>query len=135
MKRVYETAERGDGFRVLVDRLWPRGVRKEDADVDLWAKDLAPSDRLRKWYRHDRSRFGEFRKRYKAELRARHKKERIEHLARRARRRTVTILTATKDVEHSNAEALAQVLEKELSERASRSSRKTERPSRSSGND
>lgn len=114
VKRVYEAAERGDGVRVLVDRLWPRGLRKDDADIDLWAKELAPSDRLRRWYGHDPDRFGEFRKRYKAELRAREKRERIADLARRARRDTVTILTATRDVEHSNAEALRQVLHKEL---------------------
>lgn len=122
VKRIYEPKERGDGFRVLVDRLWPRGVRKEDAEIDLWAKELAPSDELRKWYGHDTDRFGEFRKRYKGELRASAKRERIEELARRARQRNVTVLTATKDVEHSNAEALAQVLEKELDERTSRSS-------------
>lgn len=114
MKRVYEPREDGDGFRVLVDRLWPRGLRKEDADIDLWAKDLAPSDRVRRWYGHDPGRFGEFRRRYKAELRAREKREQVEELARRARRRNVTVLTATKDVERSNAEALAQVLQKEL---------------------
>jgi uncharacterized protein YeaO (DUF488 family) len=107
-KRIYEPAARGDGYRVLVDRLWPRGVRREDARLDEWARELAPSTELRKWFGHDPDRFDEFGGRYVDELRA-HKDE-LQALRERARDTTVTLLYAARDTEHNEAEVLADVL-------------------------
>jgi uncharacterized protein YeaO (DUF488 family) len=105
------TRARGDGLRVLVDRLWPRGVRKDTLEIDRWAKEIAPSSELRTWYGHRPERFDQFAKRYRAELRAPATKETLGELRRKARRRNVTLLTATKDVEHSAATVLATVLD------------------------
>lgn len=107
-KRAYEQPSRGDGLRVLVDRLWPRGLSREKAKVDLWLRELAPSDELRRWYGHDPKRFPEFRRRYRAELRKQH--EALEDLGTRAQKRTVTLLFAAREVEHSNAAVLAELL-------------------------
>jgi uncharacterized protein YeaO (DUF488 family) len=108
IKRIYEPADDRDGYRVLIDRLWPRGVRKDQAHVDEWARDLAPSDELRRWFGHDPSRFEAFARRYRAELDA--QRDAIEALRDRARRNTVTIVFAARDVAHSNAAVLAEVL-------------------------
>jgi uncharacterized protein YeaO (DUF488 family) len=103
VKRVYEQPAEADGRRVLVDRLWPRGLRKEDAAVDDWLRQLAPSTELRTWYRHDPAKFAEFARRYRAELRGQ-----ADVLAElRGIGGRLTLLTATKDVEHSNAAVLA----------------------------
>ena len=112
MKRVQEPAGRGDGYRVLVDRLWPRGVSKRAARLDAWLRELAPSDDLRRWYGHDPERFEEFRRRYVRELGAR--RELLADLRRRARDGAVTLLTATRDAERSNAAVVAEALRRGL---------------------
>ena len=108
--RVYDDASRR-GHRVLVDRLWPRGVSRQVLAYDEWAKDLAPSDALRRWYGHDPARFAAFARRYGAELALPEADDALAALARRARRGAVVLLTATRDVEHSGAEVLRAVIE------------------------
>lgn len=110
VRRVYEERKRGDGNRVLVDRIWPRGVSKEKADLDDWCKDVAPSTELRKWYAHDPDRFKEFSRRYKAELKEAERSEVLDHLRSLAKKRNLTLLTATKDPDISEAAVLAKVL-------------------------
>jgi uncharacterized protein YeaO (DUF488 family) len=110
LKRVYEPAEDADGYRVLVDRLWPRGVSRERARLDRWEKELAPSADLRTWFGHDPDRFEEFRKRYLEELR-RHR-SRLTELRRRARSGTLTLVYAARDAEHNDAVVLAEVLKR-----------------------
>jgi uncharacterized protein YeaO (DUF488 family) len=107
-KRVYEAASSGDGYRVLIDRLWPRGLSREKAALDEWARELAPSDELRRWFDHRPERFEQFRLRYTAELREH--AEAISRLRRRARSGTVTIVFAARDEEHSNAAVLAPIV-------------------------
>ena len=109
-RRVYEAPDTADGRRVLVDRLWPRGLRKEDAVLDAWCKEVAPSSELRTWYDHDPERFSDFRRRYRAELRRGEAAEAVAELRRRAGRRPVTLLTATRDLDRSGAAVLAEVL-------------------------
>jgi uncharacterized protein YeaO (DUF488 family) len=104
IKRVYEPPSGDDGVRVLVDRLWPRGLPKTRAAVDLWLKDLAPSVRLRRWFNHDPSRWNEFKQRYAEELDA--KKAAVNALVGAARRGKVTLLFGARDHEHNNATAL-----------------------------
>lgn len=108
-KRVYEPPEPSDGLRVLVDRLWPRGLRRESAQIDVWARDLAPSDELRKWFGHDPSRFAEFRRRYRAELRKRRDDD-LAGIVKEAGERSLSLLYAARDHEHNNAVVLAEVL-------------------------
>jgi uncharacterized protein YeaO (DUF488 family) len=108
--RVYDGRRRGDGSRVLVDRLWPRGLAKDVADIDEWCKSVAPSTELRTWYAHDPSRFAQFARRYRTELADEERSAALEHLRGLARRRTLTLLTATKDRVHSHATVLAEVL-------------------------
>lgn len=110
-KRAYERAEPGDGYRILVDRLWPRGVRKEAARVDEWAKELAPSPELRRWFGHDPERFEEFRRRYREELAGR--AEELDEVRRRARAGTVTLVYGARDREHNGAVVLAELLRDE----------------------
>ena len=110
VRRVYEEPEAADGARVLVDRLWPRGLSKQAAALREWAKDVAPSDELRKWYGHDPARFGEFRRRYLAELAQPERGAALDQLRELAAAEQVTLLTATKDVEHSQATVLAEHL-------------------------
>lgn len=107
-KRVYEPAAPDDGYRLLIDRMWPRGISRERAALDEWARDLAPSDELRRWYGHVPERFEEFDRRYRAELAA-HETE-LRALRRRARSGGLTIVFAARDSEHSNAAVLAEVL-------------------------
>ncbi len=109
LKRVYEAPSRADGLRVLVDRLWPRGLSKERAAVDLWLKDIAPSTELRKWFGHDPERWKEFQTRYRAELRD--KKPLLDDLRERATKRTVTLLFGARDQEHNEAIVLQKLLE------------------------
>ncbi|MGH3312623.1 MAG: DUF488 domain-containing protein [Streptomyces sp.] len=112
-RRVYEEAEPGeDGVRVLVDRVWPRGVKKEDARLDAWDKEVAPSTELRKWYGHDHARFTEFAERYRAELAEPAARDALDRLRERAAGGPLTLLTATKaeDLDHSHAAVLAQEL-------------------------
>jgi len=110
LKRIYEKPHSSDGIRVLVDRLWPRGVSKSRAKIDEWVKEIAPSDGLRKWYGHQPDRWKEFEKRYERELRSAERKELIRLLRSKARGRTVTVLFAAKDQEHSNAKVLVRLL-------------------------
>jgi len=107
VKRVYEPAEPGDGLRVLVDRLWPRGLGKESARVDLWLRDIAPSNELRKWYGHDPAKWDEFRVRYARELEER--QDAVRELEQRLDG-TVTLLFSSKETELNNAVALREYL-------------------------
>ena len=110
VKRVYEPVAREDGLRVLVDRLWPRGLSKASAKIDVWAKDLAPSHELRRWFHSDASTWTEFKKRYRKEL-ATHRSE-AEALRDEIGRRKATFLYASKDEEHNHAQLLRAFLEK-----------------------
>jgi uncharacterized protein YeaO (DUF488 family) len=103
VRRVYEDDHDGNGYRVLVDRLWPRGMKKDAAALDDWAGDAAPSVELRRWYGHDRSKFEEFVQRYREELARPPASDAVARLRSLARGRHVTLLTATRDVEHSGA--------------------------------
>jgi uncharacterized protein YeaO (DUF488 family) len=105
--RVYDDAGRDDGQRVLVDRVWPRGVRKDDPRVGIWCKDVAPSKELREWYHHQPERFDEFASRYKAELRD---SPALEELRKLTKRGVVTLVTATRDLDISQAAVLAKLL-------------------------
>jgi uncharacterized protein YeaO (DUF488 family) len=108
LKRAYESPAADDGTRVLVDRLWPRGVKKTDAAIDYWAKELAPSADLRKWFGHDPARWDEFRRRYSVEVR-RHAGE-LERLRRIARSGMLTIVYAARDEVHNDAVVLREIL-------------------------
>jgi uncharacterized protein YeaO (DUF488 family) len=108
LKRVYEKPAKADGRRVLVDRVWPRGLTKREARVDEWLKEIAPSAKLRKWFGHDPARWKEFTKRYAAELDD--QRDQVEHLARAAKERTVTLLFGAKDTSHNNAVALKEYM-------------------------
>jgi uncharacterized protein YeaO (DUF488 family) len=108
VKRVYDPPEASDGMRVLIDRLWPRGVAKDKLALDRWAKELAPSNELRRWYGHEPARFTEFRRSYLAELKAVH--DHLAELRQAIRGRAVTLLTATRELSLSHAEVLREVL-------------------------
>ncbi len=108
IKRVYDPASPGDGKRILVDRLWPRGVKKEDASIGEWLKDIAPSPGLRKWFGHDPAKWHDFRNRYKGELKE--KTGIVERLRQEAQTRTVTLLFAARDAEHNNAVVLKEII-------------------------
>jgi uncharacterized protein YeaO (DUF488 family) len=112
LKRAYEPASTEDGYRVLVDRLWPRGVSKEQAKLDEWEKELAPSSQLREWFGHEPGRFPAFRRRYIDELRA--NRPRLRELRRRARIGTLTLVYSAHDSEHNDAVVLAEVLRRGL---------------------
>ena len=108
IKRAYEEPDREDGTRILVDRLWPRGLTKEKARVDLWLKDVAPSTELRKWFAHDPAKWAEFRLRYREELKR--NKEQVSLLRREAAKGTVTLVYGAKDQEHNEAVILQKLL-------------------------
>ena len=108
IKRIYEPADRGDGYRILIDHVWPRGVSRERAKLDEWARELAPSDEQRHWFDHVPERFDEFRARYRDELQA--QRERLGELRRRAREGPVTIVYAAHDQDHNNAVVLAELV-------------------------
>jgi uncharacterized protein YeaO (DUF488 family) len=110
IKRVYDEPGRSDGYRILVDRLWPRGLSKEKASVDEWLRDIAPSDELRKWFSHDRERWEEFRTRYWRELET--KGALVEAIRARARKGVVTLLYSTRETVANNAAALKEFLER-----------------------
>ncbi len=112
LKRAYEPASPSDGHRVLVDRLWPRGISKEHAKLDEWEKEVAPSTELRKWFGHEPSRFDEFRRRYIDQLRG--ERSRLSALRRRAREGTLTLVYSAHDEEHNDAVVLADVLRRGL---------------------
>ena len=109
LKRVYLPAEETDGYRILVDRLWPRGISKEKAKIDLWLKEVAPSNELRKWFGHDPERFNEFSERYKAELQASGALEELRQAIQE--HPNTTLLYAAHDEQHNNAIVLQELLE------------------------
>ena len=112
LKRAYDPPTKNDGRRLLVDRVWPRGIAKDDLQIDAWLKDLAPSTELRKWFGHDPAKWDEFRKRYALELEQRPKA--LEELVEKARAGRVTLVFSAKDTQHSNAVALRENLERRL---------------------
>ncbi|HVT86255.1 MAG TPA: DUF488 domain-containing protein [Chitinophagaceae bacterium] len=110
IKRIYEAPSEEDGYRLLVDRLWPRGVKKEDAKLDEWNKNLAPSDQLRKWFNHKPERFKEFEKRYRAELSG--LKDELKRIKSLSNHSNVTLLYGAKDPELNQAVVLLKILER-----------------------
>lgn len=108
IKRIYDPASRDDGKRIYVDRLWPRGMKKEEVKMDEWLKEISPSDGLRKWFSHDPSKYAEFKRRYKKEL-EKHS-EILERIKKEAKKGTVTLLFSAKDVEHNNATVMKELL-------------------------
>ena len=112
LKRAYDPPATSDGHRILVDRVWPRGIARDDLQIDAWLKDLAPSTGLRKWFGHDPAKWDEFRRRYTVELEQR--SEALGELAEKARAGHVTLIFSAKDTEHNNALALKEHLERRL---------------------
>lgn len=110
IKRAYEEPEKNDGRRILVDRLWPRGLKRDDAKIDLWLKEIAPSNELRKWFAHDPQKWPEFQKRYEAELKS-HAQE-FAQLKQEAAKGRVTLLYAARDEEHNQAVVLQKLLQR-----------------------
>jgi uncharacterized protein YeaO (DUF488 family) len=110
VRRIYDPPTKDEGYRALVDRLWPRGVKSSPGLFDEWAKDAAPSPELRRWYGHDPAKFSEFAKRYRAELVCSPAREVVERLSEISTHGTLTLLTATKDVDHSGAKVLAELI-------------------------
>jgi uncharacterized protein YeaO (DUF488 family) len=108
VKRAYESPAASDGTRILVDRLWPRGIKKETAGIDQWCKDISPSTALRKWFGHDPARWPEFRRRYAAEVRE--QPEQFAKLRAQARRGQITLVFSAHDEEHNDAVALREIL-------------------------
>lgn len=108
LKRAYEEPAEDDGYRVLVDRIWPRGISREKAEIDEWLKEAAPSSDLRKWFHKDPSRWGEFRRRYLSELKEH--RDKLRTLAERAERERVTLVFAARDTKHNNAVVVKQYL-------------------------
>ena len=114
LQRAYDEPSADDGYRVLVDRVWPRGRRKEDLQLDAWERDLGPSTQLRKWFGHDPARWGRFQARYRAELADPDRSRTLDALAGLARRGRVTIVFGAHDVEHNQARVIAGELERRL---------------------
>ncbi len=110
VQRVYEKKEADDGKRILIDRLWPRGLRKNIAQIDEWCKELAPSTNLREWYKHDITKWEEFRKKYLEELATPEKRKVLENIIETAKYNNVTLLYSSKDADHSNAKVLEEVI-------------------------
>ncbi len=111
VKRVYEPASQDDGLRILVDRLWPRGLTKEGAAIYKWVKEVAPSDNLRKWFSHDPKKWEEFKRRYREELKAPEKMAILEEIKKMAKAGTVTLLFGAREERYNNAVALKEILE------------------------
>ncbi|MCE5263823.1 MAG: DUF488 domain-containing protein [Deltaproteobacteria bacterium] len=109
IKRVYDPESNSDGKRVLIDRLWPRGIKKEELRIDEWLKEIAPSDELRRWFAHDPAKWAEFKERYRRELRE--KAALIDSLTRQAKHGTLTLLYSAKDEKHNNAVALQEMIQ------------------------
>ncbi len=112
IKRIYDPPEKGDGFRILVDRLWPRGMSQGRAEVDLWLKEISPSNELRKWYRHAPEKWADFKKRYFQEIRGR--KDKFDLLLEKSREGTVTFLYSSQEEKLNNAAALKEFVERKL---------------------
>lgn len=110
IRRVYEPPQDGDGKRILIDRLWPRGISKNDAQVDVWMKDVAPSAELRRWFGHDPKKWDEFRRRYQEELKRNAKA--VEELKEQIGQSTATLLYGARDIEHNNAIVLMDFITK-----------------------
>ncbi len=110
VKRVYDRAEASDGYRVLVDRMWPRGLKREALPLDRWEKEIAPSTALRQWFGHDPERWDEFRRRYAKELASAAQRARLQWLAHAAGKKPLTLVYGAKDEEHNNAVALREIL-------------------------
>ena len=108
LRRAYDSASSSDGARILIDRLWPRGVRKADAAIDVWAKDIAPSTALRKWFGHDPARWHEFRRRYSEEIHRR--RNRLDELRTLAQKGRITLVFAARDEAHNDAVVLREIL-------------------------
>lgn len=109
IKRIYDPPLPGDGKRIYIDRLWPRGLKKEEAQFDEWIKEVSPSDGLRKWFGHDPVKWPEFRKMYRKELES--KREILERLRDEGRKATVTLLYSARDTEHNNAVVMKEMVE------------------------
>jgi uncharacterized protein YeaO (DUF488 family) len=110
IKRVYDPPSKSDGVRILVDRLWPRGLTEEEAQVTEWRREIAPSDQLRKWYGHKLEKWDEFRKRYTIELNKEEPRKYLAVLRERAKKEVVTLVYGSKDTEHNNAVVLRELL-------------------------
>jgi uncharacterized protein YeaO (DUF488 family) len=123
LKRAYEPARPADGRRVLIDRLWPRGLRKESAQLDAWLKEVAPSDSLRRWFGHDPRRWAEFEERYRRELDTESARARLDDLVRGAKAGTVTLVYSAHDEAHNNAVVLKEEIERRLGRRSRPSTR------------
>ena len=121
IKRAYDPRARGDGVRILVDRLWPRGLRKDAADFDQWRKDLSPSTELRQFYGHRPERFAEFTKRYRTELREKGAAAAVSEVMDLNRRRPVTLLTASRDLSHSEGSGASRRMSRGIIRRRARS--------------
>lgn len=118
LKRAYDPATSADGYRLLIDRLWPRGISRARAELDNWEPELAPSTELRQWFGHQPERFAEFRRRYMEELQS--QRARLTSLRRRARDGTLTLVYSARDAEHNDAVVLAEVLRRGLPKAQSR---------------
>ena len=112
LKRVYEKAENNDGLRVLVDRLWPRGVKKEEAKLDEWLRDIAPSSELRKWFSHDPNKWEEFKRRYEEELAQ--KEELLDKLIQDAKGKNITLVYASRETQFNNVTVLKTLMEERM---------------------
>ncbi len=112
IKRIYDKAGITEGKRVLVDRLWPRGVKRSTSNIDVWLKDVAPSTELREWFSHDPEKWEEFKERYRKELKG---SKAFEELVKMARESDITLIYSSKDEEHNNAEVLQEEIQKSLS--------------------
>ena len=133
LKRAYDPVEPEDGRRVLVDRLWPRGLRKDQAHFDDWPKEIAPSDALRKWFRHDPTRWTEFEQRYTRELQSEAARAVVDDLARRAASEPLTLVYAAHDEMHNNAVVLKRLIERRLRPSSRKAARPTARHAPSRG--
>lgn len=114
-KRIYEPANETDGFRILVDRLWPRGIKKEKAQINLWAKEIAPSNELRKWFSHDPVKFDAFKKRYRQELTSNPASQKLSNLClRKIKEQNITLLYAAKNEQYNQAVVIKEWLEEQI---------------------
>lgn len=133
-KRAYDPSAPSDGYRVLIDRLWPRGISKVKAHLDAWEKDVAPSSELREWYEHDPAKWPEFQKRYKQELKAPAAKAVLDDLVRRAKRSRVTLVYASRAADISDVAVLEKLISRRVKAmKSAKSAKPTERVKRATG--
>ena len=121
VKRVYDKKEASDGKRILVDRLWPRGLRTEDAAIDEWLKEISPSDELRQWFNHDPKKWDEFRHRYRKELSSPEKREILERIAKQAAHSDITLVYGARETQYNNAHVLEELIGEGMKEKTIRS--------------